>query len=160
MAGITGSTTYGPGGGVTTKVDTSYGKTAYDPLEAYLIQRLEAKQRPAAPVGIGGGTRNPSYTGLNMTRGGGGEHAASGLDMANEENAIAKAQAASRPAPMSITTPWGSAGFATMDPDKMNAYQRQLYLPQGSAMAPNMKGPGDSFDDFLRYSAISQAARG
>jgi len=58
------------------------------------------------------------------------------LEMLKRRDAEIRMQAAQGGAPMKYTYPYGSAGFLTQDPDAMNAYQREMYLPQNSSLGP------------------------
>ncbi len=63
------------------------------------------------------------------------------LEKLQERDQILQMKARQNGPPLTMTYPYGSAGFLTMDPNKMNAYQRAAYLPGSSSQSGGF-GPG------------------
>jgi hypothetical protein len=81
-----------------------------------------------------------------------------------DRDELLQMQARQGAAPTRMTTfASGANNGYVMDPTVMNAYQRQLFLPQGSAMAPNraasgaIKTPGEDEAEFGAFQAASGA---
>jgi hypothetical protein len=96
------------------------------PAPALAGPSLAARHMAAAPTGS-----KPAFSGSDATTQAERELALTKIAEARAERE--RLAAMSAPPPMTYTYPYGSAGFLTPDIDKMNAYQRQAYLPQGSS---------------------------
>lgn len=145
------STIYTPGGTETATQGRAVPGMGGDlaPLLALLARRMaEKKQAAAAPAG--GGVRRGSSEVLGRLAapaptggGGGGRGMALGspeaanpidlqLDFARKAGEIERLNAMSRPAPMKMTYGFNREAGYTLDPAAMNAYQRQMFLPQSA----------------------------
>jgi len=115
--------------------------------------------------GGGGGGGGPMMRGADSGRAGsdsgrlgGGNSQDQYMKMLRERDDIMQMQARQNGAPMRMVTGAGITPGYVMDTNAMNAYQRQAYLPSGSAMiAPGAAGldDGRDFENFQRSSGAN-----
>jgi hypothetical protein len=134
--GLVGQTTYGGGGAQTDAWGDRPQYTAWDGGAA--LGNSLNNRGPFAP--------QPMNTGQSIS--GPAGSASDRLLHARQNRAeILKMQAAEQPPPMQYVTGAGVVPGWMQDPNAMNAYQRQAYLPQSSEANPQADAAGQAIRD-------------
>jgi hypothetical protein len=132
------TSTYPQGGSMTTA--GGFDAAPADYLRALLARETARRSAPApAPVAMRSAPApQPTYAGPTGEEAGlGRETARLQLEALRNRVAAEKAQqdAMANPAPMRVVSGFNMTPGYMQDPNAMNAYQRQAYLPQGAGMA-------------------------
>jgi hypothetical protein len=135
MPPLSGSSGYGPGTSYTNTGGADFGPADY--ARALLMREATmpvARPAAAAPVGL-------RMAPMAMDEGRQGRD--SGYDLqdenfkrAKQRDALLQMQARQNPAPTRLVSGPQIIPGTVMDPNAMNAYQREAYLPSGSSFQP------------------------
>jgi hypothetical protein len=105
-----------------------------DRARALAAEQEQAKQAQIARMGQQGQRNAMRVGGGQSLMGGGGREAAplSPVQMAQQEAELKRLEALGGQAPQKMTNLTSGWNGMTLDPNSMNAYQRQAFLPQRS----------------------------